>query len=208
VFWEVSTLRDETTEAVNEGFFSRIVKRAAETAKTWNERAATERTWLLKAVIERVVIHPAHVEIRLNIPVFVTEILGTDLSVPNLSQIATIKTGFRHVQQGRALRLIVGNTNITTDASRIAILKAIARARLWYEQVANGEARGIVELARMHDVSPRSINVQMKLVQLSPRLIESWVNRPESLPLALDGLLAAIPMKWAEQTLDSARWTT
>lgn len=35
------------------------------------------------------------------------------------------------IPQCRALRLIVGNTNIATDASRQAILKAIAQARLW-----------------------------------------------------------------------------
>ena len=29
-----------------------------------------------------------------------------------------IETPFRHVQQSRALRLVVGDTNITTDASQ------------------------------------------------------------------------------------------
>ena len=106
---------------------------------------------------------------------------------------------FCHVQQGRALRLIVGNTNITTDASRQAILKAIARARCWYEQITTGKATNIAELAGMDGVSPHFIRTQMKLVQLSPRSIESLMTRPESLPLSLDDLLVSIPMDWREQ---------
>jgi hypothetical protein len=37
----------------------------------------------------------------------------------------------------------MANTNITTEASRQAILKAIARARLWHEQLTTGEADSI-----------------------------------------------------------------
>ena len=190
-----------------EGLFARIIARAAEAAKDWYGRTVTDRMRFLKIAIERVIIHPAHIEIRLHIPALVTEILGSGLSAPGLPLIATIETHFRHVQRGHALRLVVGNTNITTEASRVSILKAIARARLWYEQITKGEARSILELANMHGVSPRYINVQMKLVQISPRLIESLVNRPETLPLSLDELVAAIPMKWTDQTIGPTRRT-
>ena len=43
--------------------------------------------------------------------------------------------------------------------------------------------------------------MQMKLVQLSPQSIEYLMTRPESLPLSLDDLLAAIPLDWREQGL-------
>jgi len=52
----------------------------------------------------------------------------------------------------------------------------------------------------MDGVSPRFIRTQMKLVQLSPRSIESLMTRPESLPLSLDDLLVSIPMDWREQS--------
>jgi hypothetical protein len=94
------------------------------------------------------------------------------------------------------------NTNITTEASRQAILKAIARARLWYEQLTTGEAGSISQLADMHGLSERFLHAQMKLVQLSPKSIESLMNRPESLPLSLGDLLKAIPLNWREQALN------
>jgi hypothetical protein len=200
----LTALRDEITTQPSEGFFARVVARAAEYAKNWLERAAEDRTHFLRAIIDRVVVQPDDVEVRLRVPALVSEILGDGLAAPDLPLIAMIDTHFHHVQQGRALRLIVGNTNITTDASRLAILKAVARARLWYEQITTGEANSIAELARMHGISSRFIRIQMKLVQLSPRAIECLLNQPESLPLSLDDLLAAIPMKWSEQTIGSS----
>jgi hypothetical protein len=119
-----------------------------------------------------------------------------------LQLVASIECPFHHIPQGRALRLIVGNTNITTEASRQAILKAIARARLWYEQLTIGEAGSISQLAGIHGLSQRFLHAQMKLVQLSPQTIESLMNRPESLPLSLGDLLKVIPMNWREQALN------
>jgi hypothetical protein len=116
-----------------------------------------------------------------------------------LPQIVSIECPFRHVLQGRAVRLVIGDTSLTTDASRKAILKAIARARRWYEQIITGEAGSIEQLAGIHGVSARFIHAQIKLVQLSPQSIESLMTKPESMPISLDDLLTAIPMNWREQ---------
>ena len=39
----------------------------------------------------------------------------------------------------------------------------------------------------------------MKLIQLSPQSVESFMTKPESMPLSLDDLLTAIPTNWREQ---------
>ena len=197
----LAALRDETAAALPEGFFERIIAQAAATAQNWRERIAADRTQFLKMIIERAVILPTHVEISLRVPALVNEILGGSSSAPGLPQIASIECPFRHIPQGRALRLIVGNTNITTEASRQAILKAVARARQWYEQITTGKATNIAQLAAIDGVSPRFIRMQMKLVKLSPQSIENLMTRPESLPLSLNDLLAAIPLDWREQSL-------
>jgi len=195
----LAALRDETTKTAPKGLFARIIAQAAKTAQSWHERIAADREQFLKTIIERMVIHPSHVEICLRVPAVVTEILGSDPSAAGLPPIASLDCAFRHVQQGRALRLIIGDTNIMTDASRQAILKAIARARRWYEQITTGEARTIAQLASLHGVSPRFVRMHMKLVQLGPPAIETMMRRPSSLPLSLTDLLATIPMNWSEQ---------
>ena len=81
------------------------------------------------ALKQLMIIHSDHVEVRLRTQSLVNEILGGAASIACLLPIASIECPFRHVRQGRAVRLVVGNANLTTDASRKAILKAIARAR-------------------------------------------------------------------------------
>ena len=169
------------------------------TAQGWPVRIGEDRTQFLKNVIERVIIHQDHIDICLRVPALVNEILGGGLPSPDLPQIASIECPFSHIRQGRAVRLIVGDANITTDASRQAILKAIARARRWYERITTGEADSIEQLAGMHAISARFIRMQMKLVLLSPRSIESMMNRTEALPLSLDDLLTSVPKNWREQ---------
>jgi len=193
-------LDDSVTAQPPEGFCARIIGGAATTAQGWRERIAEDRTQFLKNVTDRVIIHSDHIEIRLRVPALVNEIIGSGPPASGLAPFAMIDCSFHHVRQGRAVRLVIGGTNITTDASRQAILKAIARARRWYEQITKGETGSIEQLAGMHGISPRFIHMQMKLVQLSPQSIECMMTRPESLPVSLDDLVTAIPMNWREQT--------
>ena len=195
----LAALRDETSQAAPKGWFVRIIAQAAKTAQSWRERLAADRVQFLKTVIDRVVIQPSHLEIYLRVPAVINELLGPDPSTAGLLPIVSLDCAFRHIQQGRALRLIIGDASITTDASRQAILKAIARARRWYEQLTTGEARSIAQLARLHGLSPRFVRMHMKLVQLGPQAIETMMHRPHSLPLSLTDLLAAVPLNWREQ---------
>jgi site-specific DNA recombinase len=195
------SLRGEACDTLPKGFLDRTCTQAAEAAQSWHSRTATDRAQLLKSVVDRIVIHATHVEIRLRVPALLNAIIGSgsqDIAVP---QIASIECPFRHIPQGRALRLIVGNMSITTDASRQAILKAISRARRWYEQITAGEANSIAKLAKMHGVSARFVRIHMKLIQISPQWIETLMSRPDSSPLSLDDLLVAIPMNWNEQVI-------
>jgi hypothetical protein len=211
----VASIRDDSQEGASlpGGFFTGIVARATSTAATWQSLTGPDREHFLRAAIDRVIIHPTRVEIRIRVPQFIQQLLGNNAPVADgragnttgtpqapLQLIVSIECPFRHIPQGRALRLIVGKTNITTEVSRQAILKAIARARQWYEQITTGKATNIAQLAAIDGVSSRFIRAQMKLVQLSPRSIENLMTRPESLPLSLNDLLAAIPMDWREQT--------
>ncbi len=212
----VACIRNDCQEGTSlpGGFFTRIVARATSTAATWQSLTDSDRAHFLRAFVDRVIIHPTRVEIRIRVPQFIQQLFGnnipptdnragniTEIPESHLQLVASIECPFRHIPQGRALRLIVGNTNITTDASRQAILKAIARVRLWYEQLTTGDAVSIGQLAGMQGLSSRFLRAHMKLIQLSPESIESLMNRPESLPLSLDDLLTEIPISWREQAL-------
>jgi DNA invertase Pin-like site-specific DNA recombinase len=200
----IDALHDDSSESYPEGFTTQIIASAADVAQDWRSRVASDRSQFLKTIIERIVIHSDHLEICLRVPALINEILGASSIPIAIPQNASIECPFHHVRQGRALRLIIANTSITTDASRRAIIKAIARARTWYEQITSGEISSIAELGAKHNVSARFIRIHMKLVQLSPQSIEKLMNRPEALPPSLSDLLCEIPMNWTAQNFGHA----
>ncbi len=116
------------------------------------------------------------------------------MSTAGLLPIDSIECLFRHVRQSRTVCLIGGDTSLTTDASRKAILKVIASARRWYEQITTGQASSIEQLAGMYGVSPRFIHTHMKLVPLSPQSVDSYMTKSELMPISLDDLFTAIPI--------------
>lgn len=206
----LTVLRDDMQESSNipAGFYTRIVASAASLDAAWQSRPPADRELFLRQIIDRVIIHPTRVEIRIKVPQLIQQLNGpapTITGTPatnsqttpfSLPPIATIDCPFRHISQGRALRLIVGNNQIITDASRQAIPKAIARARRWYEQIVTGEVASIPAIARREKINYAYVKKIFPLALLSPTHVEQ-IFAGQDLPPSLDALLAAIPVQWS-----------
>ena len=54
-----------------------------------------------------------------------------------------------------------------------ALIKAIARGRTWFEELATGRARSVQQLANRKSISRRSIRRLVGLAFLSPPLVEA-----------------------------------
>ena len=114
----------------------------------------------------------------------------------SVAPITSIGCSFRHIPQGRALRLSVGNNQITTDASCQAILKAIARARSWYERIIAGEVTGLPDIAHREKINYAYVKKIFPLALLSPARIEQIFAGQDSV-LSLEALLVDIPTQWS-----------
>ena len=82
------------------------------------------------------------------------------------------------------------------------MLKGIARARYWFEEVASGRVRSLVEIARREGLRKRYVTRLTKLAFVAPTAAEAVVDgRPLAsinLQMLMDGRLA-LPNCWAEQ---------
>ena len=92
------------------------------------------------------------------------------------------------------LRLIVGSSQITTDASRQAIPKAFARARRWYELIVAGEVASLPDIARREKINYAHVKKIFPLAMLSPTRVEQIFAGQDSAP-SLEALLADLPMQ-------------
>ena len=81
-----------------------------------------------------------------------------------------------------------------------ALIKAIARGRAWFEELATGRARSLSELAKRDRISRRYIRRLVSLAFLSPRLVEAVLQGRQPAELTATRLTELdLPLDWTEQ---------
>ena len=169
--------------------FTGIVKLGELKVSDWSALSVLDQEIFLRSIINRVIIHSNSVEIRIDAGVLLRRLLDKQRTLFSTSQEVARSDGpcfvwlscpFRQARQGKALRLIIGNNQAPAATSTLAILKAIARARMLYHQIASGEAISVPDLANQHGVTPRYVNRIFRFASLGPRSDRShheWTMR-------------------------------
>src|SRR2546423_3555384 len=81
-----------------------------------------------------------------------------------------------------------------------ALIKAIARGRAWFEELATGRARSLQELAKRDGISRRYIRRLIGLAFLSPQLVEAILQGGQPVELTATRLTELdLPLDWTEQ---------
>lgn len=79
------------------------------------------------------------------------------------------------------------------------VLRAIARAWNWRRKLERGEASTIQDIATAEKVTDRFVSRMMRLAYLSPEVLEKLLVHRIPPALALNDLIAAADLPWAEQ---------
>jgi ParB-like chromosome segregation protein Spo0J len=80
------------------------------------------------------------------------------------------------------------------------LIKAIARGRAWFEELATGHARSLQELAKRDGISRRYIRRLVGLAFLSPQLVEAILQGRQPVELTATRLIELdLPLDWTEQ---------
>ena len=81
-----------------------------------------------------------------------------------------------------------------------ALIKAIARGRAWFEELAIGRVRSLHELAKRDGISRRYIRRLIGLAFLSPELVEAILQGRQAVELTATRLTELdLPLDWTEQ---------
>ena len=163
----------------------------------WSERflAERERSTALVELVEKAVLTDEGIR------------LGLELSVPSAGPgSAPVLHLFRFVplkvkRRGVEMRLIINGGDDPRKPDP-ALLKAFARARGWFEELASGRVSSLVEIARREGLPKRYVTRLTKLAFVSPAFVEAIAegNAPPetNLQMLMDGRLA-IPVGWGDQ---------
>jgi len=166
-------------------------------AAEWRERLLSEmdRSMALVELVEKATLTDEGIRLGLSIPV--------PCSGPGGAPIRKVLQLFRFVplkvkRRGVEMRLIINGGDEPRKPDP-ALLKAFARARGWFEELASGRVRSLVEIARREGLAKRYVTRLTKLAFVSPALVqaiaEGEVPIETNLQMLMDGRVA-LPLSW------------
>jgi site-specific DNA recombinase len=105
-------------------------------------------------------------------------------------------------RRGVELRLVIGAGSGASPKVDSIILKAIARAHRWLDDLVSGRSASMVEIGRREGVSKRYVSRMIRLAFLSPGIVEKIVDGrqpPELTAQVLSTGRGDLPLNWSAQ---------
>jgi site-specific DNA recombinase len=169
-------------------------------AAEWREHllSETERSTALVELVGKAILTDEGIRLGLNIPVPCTG--------PGSARLHKVLHLFRFVplkvkRRGVEIRLIINGGDEPRKPDP-ALLKAFARARGWFEELASGRARSLVEIARREGLAKRYVTRLTRMAFVSPVVVdaiaEGEVPIATNLQMLMDGRVA-LPLSWNDQ---------
>ena len=159
---------------------------------------------LLERHLERVTLTSNHLELRLrqNVePAQADNAANNGSSAPRIANVTTITVPWTSPVPAAVKGIIhvpAHNTPMT-PSRRDSLLMAIAKARSWVDELANGRVGSFAVLARREGKVERHIRLLLPLAFLSPRIVSGLLDGTAPAGLTITALARALPCSWAEQ---------
>jgi site-specific DNA recombinase len=163
--------------------------------------ASGDRADLLRGLVERVIVNDNRLIIRLHRgPLLQPD--GRSAASSASAGLVEITTEVAFMRRGNEMRLVLPGLSAQNHKSRCdpALIKAVARGRAWFGELAAGHARSLQQLAQREGISRRYIRRLVNLAFLSPPLVEAILQGRQSVSLTATRLSQLdLPLDWAEQ---------
>jgi site-specific DNA recombinase len=180
---------------------------ARKLAEYWNGFSSEDKEERAKLTLVKVVVLTNQIELSLTISNLLdwprrgerVGVSDSDLLPATPLQVITLTCPFSQVRRGQELRLIIDGADPLLNHSTTSLLKAISRARLWYEQIVSGDVGSIPELAQRHSVTPRYVKKIFRCALLGPDVVEAILAGKCSPDLTLDSLTNKLYLEWFRQ---------
>jgi len=160
-------------------------------------RAESEAASRLAELVGRVALSRDGIQVTLRLPLLSTnEQSGVNLSHLSLSRFVPIQMKRRGVE----LRLVLEGDPIPSRID-LPLLRAVARARRWSDELLSGRPQSVDEIARREGLDRRSVRRLIPLGFLSPRVVEATVEgrQPPDLSVMVLTRRIDIPFAWSAQ---------
>jgi hypothetical protein len=101
------------------------------------------------------------------------------------------------------MRLVLVDGQERSSAARVdpGLVKAIVRGRQWFEELASGRVRSLVEIAKAEGVTDRYVGHLVPLAFLAPDIVAAILSGTQPMDLTTETLTKRcdVPLAWSEQ---------
>ena len=169
-------------------------------ARTWRGRlqSEAEQPSAIAALVDRVDLKSDGIKVSIKLP-----IAGAEKSRAHLPDQVAIARSFpmQLKRRGAELRLILGDHNRSAAIVDLSLLKAVARAHRWFEEISTGKARSLAAIAAIEGLNVRYVGRLIRLAFLAPDIVESIVEGRQPPTLTAEALTRRIelPLSWCAQ---------
>jgi site-specific DNA recombinase len=127
---------------------------------------------------------------------------GTEQAATAEDQILTLRVPLQLRYRGVEMKLVVpGPGHHTKPLRDPALIKAVARAYVWFQELATGHAGSLRDIAEREAVTDGYVGRLIRLAFLAPPLVEAILEgaQPVDLTAARLTALTDLPLDWTEQ---------
>jgi site-specific DNA recombinase len=161
-----------------------------------------ERAKLVRELVENVIVDERTLTIKLRRGLLLGADLPSSASGDCSNNAVELIEAVAFKRRGIETRPVLPGLAQQDRSSRCdpALVKAIARGRTWFEELATGRVRSLQELARRDGITRRYIRRLVGLAFLSPQLVDAILQGRQPVALTATRLTELdLPLDWTEQ---------
>jgi site-specific DNA recombinase len=104
-------------------------------------------------------------------------------------------------RRGVETRIVIGGGAQPPRPVDPALLKAVSRARKWFDELASGRVRSLAEIARREGITRRYVERLARLAFVAPAIVGAICQGQQPAELSAETLLNRInlPLEWTQQ---------
>ena len=184
-----------SASACNLGVGAGDIPAVLEAAGEWSRRlqSETDSAAALSGLVDKVNLKPGGIELSINLPLPVDGTHGAAAMLP-----ITRFFAMRMKRRGVEMRLILGGADAPPRKPDAALLKAIARAHRWFEELISARVTSLAAIASREGVTDRYVARLIRLAFIAPKIVEAIAERGELANLKLTPHVD-LPLDWTTQ---------
>ncbi|MFZ0678864.1 hypothetical protein [Candidatus Binatus sp.] len=176
-----------------------LLSSVLKSARKWiaRLRSGTEFAQVLSALTERAELSGEGVRLSLKLPIHLSEAVDGKSS----AHLALVKFVPIHIRRRGVEMKIVLEGDKTLSRVDLPLLKAVARARRWSDDLLSGRVESVDALAKREALDKRSVRRLIRLGSLSPRIVEAIAEgrQPPELTVTALARRLNLPLLWRSQ---------